>query len=182
VTSVGRHNDCLIRIKSAQVSRRHCELFELDGKLHIRDLGSSNGTFVNGKRVTGQHALKPGDELTVGAVTLRVATLGQPGPAQLEPRPKAKAGDTAVVDAVPVGADDEEFEMEFDEDESELALDVIPLAEEEVSKPAETRPGPKAAAAPAKPAEAKETPPPKGEKEDEAITQFLLDLKLDEDE
>ena len=78
VTSIGRHDDCLIRIKSSQVSRRHCEVFEVSDKLTIRDLGSSNGTFVNGKKVAGQQVLKPGDELTVGAVTLRVAKLGQP--------------------------------------------------------------------------------------------------------
>ena len=77
VTSIGRHDDCLIRIKSSQVSRRHCELLEDGDKLTIRDLGSSNGTFVNGKRVLGQQRLKHGDELTVGAVTLRVAKLGQ---------------------------------------------------------------------------------------------------------
>src|SRR5262249_62106504 len=79
VTSLGRHDDCLIRIKSSQVSRRHCEIFEVGGKLTVRDLGSSNGTFVNGKRVTGQQTLKSGDELTLGAVTLRVVALGQPG-------------------------------------------------------------------------------------------------------
>ena len=54
VTSIGRHDDCLIRIKSSQVSRRHCEVFEVADNLTIRDLGSSNGTFVNGKKVAGQ--------------------------------------------------------------------------------------------------------------------------------
>jgi pSer/pThr/pTyr-binding forkhead associated (FHA) protein len=77
VTSIGRHDDCLIRIKSSQVSRKHCELFEAADKLTLRDLGSSNGTFVNGKKVSGQQVLKHGDEVTVGAVTLRVARLGQ---------------------------------------------------------------------------------------------------------
>src|SRR5438874_13785594 len=77
VTTLGRHDDCLIRIKSSQVSRRHCEFLEIGGKLVVRDLGSSNGTFVNGKRVIGQQPLKPGDELTVGAVTLRVVPLGR---------------------------------------------------------------------------------------------------------
>ena len=59
VNSIGRHDDCLIRIRSSQVSRRHCELHLDRGKLLVRDLGSSNGTFVNGKRVLGQQALKP---------------------------------------------------------------------------------------------------------------------------
>ena len=44
VNSIGRHDDCLIRIRSSQVSRRHCELFEEENQLILRDLGSSNGT------------------------------------------------------------------------------------------------------------------------------------------
>ena len=103
VTSLGRHDDCVIRIKSAQVSRRHCELFEVGGQLMLRDLGSSNGTFVNGKRVSGESPLKHGDELTVGAVTLRVAKLGQPVSAlPASPASKPKAGDTAVLDAMEI--------------------------------------------------------------------------------
>src|SRR5262245_32418171 len=65
VTTLGRHDDCLIRIKSSQVSRRHCEILEVGGKLTVRDLGSSNGTFVNGKRISGQKTLKSGAELTL---------------------------------------------------------------------------------------------------------------------
>lgn len=187
VTSVGRHDDCAIRIKSSQVSRRHCEIFETGGKLTIRDLGSSNGTYVNGKRVLGQQALTAGDELTLGAVTLRVAKLGQ---AAAVPKPaspsKPKAGDTAVVDAIPAN-DDEEFEMEFEADEPEVELDVIPLADDEATTPA-AKAGAKAGAqtAAARPAPPKKSEPAAtaahGDQGDEAIAQFLSDLKLDEDE
>ncbi|MFI5461694.1 MAG: FHA domain-containing protein, partial [Isosphaerales bacterium] len=123
VTSIGRHDDCVIRIKSSQVSRRHCEIFEVAGKLTIRDLGSSNGTFVNGKRVSGQQVLKPGDEVTVGAVALRVAKIGQEAPAEpRSPAFKPKAADTAVVDAIAV-EEEEEFEMEFDDGEPEPVVE-----------------------------------------------------------
>ena len=141
VTSLGRHDDCVIRIKSSQVSRRHCELFEVGGQLMLRDLGSSNGTYVNGKRVTGEQPVKHGDELTVGAVTFRVAKIGQPASAlPASPASKPKAGDTAVVDAVEVDdADDgEEFEMEFDDGEPVPEVEGIPLAEDlpaEIGKP-----------------------------------------------
>jgi pSer/pThr/pTyr-binding forkhead associated (FHA) protein len=178
VTSVGRHDDCIIRIKSSQVSRRHCEFLDVDGRLTVRDLGSSNGTFVNGKRVLGQQVLRVGDELTVGTVTLRVATLGQPVAAT---HPQAsKPGDTAVVEALPVD-DDEEFEIEFDEDEptAEAAIEAIPLADTDApAAPAAAIP--KKAAAP--PAAEKAPAKPAGDKvEDEAVAQFLLDLNLDEE-
>ncbi len=173
VTSVGRHDDCIIRIKSSQVSRRHCELFDSDGALMVRDLGSSNGTFVNGKRVMGQQLLKVGDELTVGAVTLRVATLGQPVAATHTP--SAKPGDTAVVEAV--AAEDDEFEIEFDEGEPAAAAPTIPLADEEAAATAPRHaPAPEAPAT--KPAAAK---PAAAKVEDEAVAQFLMDLNLDDE-
>jgi predicted component of type VI protein secretion system len=191
VTSVGRHDDCWIRIKSSQVSRRHCEIFESGGKLTIRDLGSSNGTYVNGKRVLGQQLLTPGDELTLGAVTLRVAKLGQAPAARPAPGPlaKPKAGDTAVVEAIPADDEEEEFEMEFEQDEPEVELDVIPLADDEPVVPA-AKSGPKTAKQgnAAQPAAGKKSgPEPAAAKAqddhgDEAIAQFLSDLKLDEDE
>src|SRR5262245_19200412 len=172
VTSLGRHDDCIVRIKSSQVSRRHCELLEADGRLTVRDLGSSNGTFVNGKRVLGQQVLKVGDELTVGTVTLRVATLGQPVAAS---HPQAtKPGDTAVVEALPV--DDEEFEIEFDEDgpTAEAAIEAIPLADADDVPAAPAGATPKKAAPPA--AEKVPANPAGNKGEDEAVAQFLLDL------
>lgn len=177
VTSLGRHDDCIIRIKSSQVSRRHCEIHENGGTLTVRDLGSSNGTFVNGKRVLGQQGLKVGDELTVGSVTLRVATLGQPVPSSRPAAPATgKPGDTAVVEAVAVD-DEEEFEIEFDEGETAATADIdsIPLADA-VEAPAPAAPKPAAA-----PAAEKAPAKPAGKGEDDAVAQFLLDLNLDEE-
>ncbi len=157
VTVIGRHDDCLIRIKSSQVSRRHCEIFEVADKLTLRDLGSSNGTFVNGKKVSGQQALKHGDELTVGAVTLRVAQLGKapvPPPASGQVS-KPKAADTAVLDAITVDDDEpEEFEMEFDDGDPVPEVEGIPLADETESKTAKA--SPKVAATSRAPASAPE--------------------------
>jgi predicted component of type VI protein secretion system len=191
VTSIGRHDDCLIRIKSSQVSRRHCEVFEVADKLTIRDLGSSNGTFVNGKKVSGQQVLKHGDELTVGAVTLRVAKLGQPArPPEPSPLSKPKAADTAVLEAITAEPEPEqdEFEMEFDDGDPEPEVEGIPLADEDLAKPAKPKSNPKvgaasAASSTAKTAEqASASPKPADAKEDDAIAQFLLDLKLDDGE
>jgi predicted component of type VI protein secretion system len=183
VTSIGRHDDCLIRIKSSQVSRRHCEVFEVSDKLTIRDLGSSNGTFVNGKKVSGQQVLKHGDELTVGAVTLRVAKLGQPpSPAPPSPLSKPKAADTAVLEAIKAEPEEqEEFEMEFDDGDAVPEVEGIPLAGEEPEKPVKVTAAPKVAAGAAK-AESAAAPTAADAKEDDAIAQFLLDLKLDDGE
>jgi pSer/pThr/pTyr-binding forkhead associated (FHA) protein len=187
VTSIGRHDDCQIRIKSSQVSRRHCELFEAGGKLAIRDLGSSNGTFVNGKKITGQQVLKSGDELTVGTVTLRVSKLGQgaAGEPKAASTPTPKASDTAVVDALPVGDDQDDFEVELTDDLPPSDMDIIPLAEDEPTQPSgkkvSTKSTKTSVAAPTdeKPAVKSSE---KSEKEDDAVAQFLLDLKLDDDE
>jgi predicted component of type VI protein secretion system len=199
INSIGRHDDCQIRIRSSQVSRRHCELFEEGGKLILRDLGSSNGTFVNGKRVLGQQTLEPGDVLTIGGVTLRVDLLrAAPKPAAASPAPQAEAGDTAEANALPVPEGDFELEMVEDEDEFEVALDnqpehmdIIPLDDEphptqpsKAAKPATAAPHPKDKAKGS--AETIDVTPPAAEpqsaEEEEAVAQFLMDLKLDEDD
>lgn len=61
---VGRHRRCDARIDSARVSRRHCCLgLETNGVL-VRDLGSTNGTWINGRRID-EGELLPGDELAI---------------------------------------------------------------------------------------------------------------------
>ena len=52
-------------IRHPTVSRRHCEIFEVDGTLFVRDAGSLNGTLVDDATVQ-EAALKPGHTLTVG--------------------------------------------------------------------------------------------------------------------
>jgi pSer/pThr/pTyr-binding forkhead associated (FHA) protein len=62
---VGRGPDAGIRLADPWVSRRHCEIDEINGTLVVRDLGSRHGTFVNGRRVT-EWFLMPGSTLTLG--------------------------------------------------------------------------------------------------------------------
>ena len=69
--TLGRGRDMTLRIPQPLVSRRHCELYEKDGQVIVRDLGSLNGTFVGKDRVD-QRGLTTGDLLTVGMVTFRV--------------------------------------------------------------------------------------------------------------
>lgn len=191
-TSIGRHNACTIRIKSSQVSRRHCEINQNNGKLIVRDLNSSNGTIVNGKRIKGVSILQDGDELTIGGVVLRIVTTGANGAvAPSAPKPAIKPSDTAEIEAIAVedGDGDAEFEIDLDPDQDDLGFaDVIPLDDDNETMPSSKVAG-KAGlapgnAAPPKPA-AKPVPPKpapsKRTEEDDAVDQFLLDLDLDND-
>lgn len=66
---VGRGTDVGLKLCDPWVSRRHCEIFETDGHLVVRDRGSKYGTWVNGHRVT-EVTLNPGDRVSVGLSTL----------------------------------------------------------------------------------------------------------------
>src|SRR5262245_49375776 len=72
VTIIGRAHGNAVRIPSAQVSRQHCRLRLADGVLQVEDLGSVNGTFLNGKRVVGREPVRPGDQLDIGPVRFSV--------------------------------------------------------------------------------------------------------------
>lgn len=198
VTSIGRHDDCVIRIRSSQVSRRHCELFEEEDKLILRDLGSSNGTFVNGIRVLGKQTLKPGDVLTIGGVTLRVDLLHAASKsAEASSAPQKAAGDTAELKALPAAEDDFEMELEEDEEEEfEVALenepdhlDIIPLDDEpppnqpsKAAKPAAKDHTDKVKGSSGTTDVTEPTAKPPSADEEDAVAQFLMDLKLDEDD
>lgn len=75
---VGRGDDCDVRVPVASVSRKHCELFDDDDELLVRDAGSSNGTYVNREKVVGQHELSPGDLLAIGPLVFVVRIDGHP--------------------------------------------------------------------------------------------------------
>ena len=64
--SIGRDSSNMVAINDAEVSRRHARM-ELRGSAYmIQDLGSTNGTFVNGTRITGLQVLNPGDTVAFG--------------------------------------------------------------------------------------------------------------------
>lgn len=77
VQVIGRQNDCQIRIPVAAASRHHAELVVDGDRVSIRDLGSSNGSFVNCKRVT-QQDLSPGDLICIGEQVFVVKIGGNP--------------------------------------------------------------------------------------------------------
>lgn len=72
VTIVGRsRSDCDMIVNHHGVSKLHCAIAKTDGLLFVRDLGSTNGTKVNGQRVM-RGALLPGDELSFGNTRFKV--------------------------------------------------------------------------------------------------------------
>ena len=63
---VGRAPECKLRPNSDMVSRRHCMISIVEGRATIRDLGSRNGTIVNGEKIKGEHELRTGDKIKIG--------------------------------------------------------------------------------------------------------------------
>lgn len=68
----GRGAECHIRPNSEWVSRQHCLLRVTPEGTYVRDLGSRNGTLINGVRVVSEHRLEPGDQLQVGPLVFSV--------------------------------------------------------------------------------------------------------------
>lgn len=115
-TILGRRQDCQLRIPTKDVSRQHCVLLTDGDHIVAKDLGSSNGTFVNGKRIA-ETELKPGDRLRLGPVTFVVQIDGVPAEIRAdEVKPASKATPTTAA-----GDDEETFtlsEADFDLDDA----------------------------------------------------------------
>jgi pSer/pThr/pTyr-binding forkhead associated (FHA) protein len=68
---IGRAADAAIQIDSPGISRRHARLVVSAGEAALEDLGSKNGTYVNGRRITASCRVGDGDEIRLGATVLR---------------------------------------------------------------------------------------------------------------
>ena len=68
---IGRKEECDVRLEHKSVSKMHCVLVKTDGLLLLRDLGSTNGTRVNGTRVR-RAALLPNDQLSIAHYKFRI--------------------------------------------------------------------------------------------------------------
>ncbi|MGP0066991.1 MAG: FHA domain-containing protein [Isosphaeraceae bacterium] len=100
---IGRGETCHLRPNSEQVSREHAEFSISDNAVIVRDLGSRNGTLVNGKALTAEYRLKDRDLVQVGPLTFAVSISDVPAPAAkaapAQPAPAAKAAAPAPVKA-----------------------------------------------------------------------------------
>ena len=122
VTVIGRRHDCDLRIPLMSVSRRHCQLNRDEGVLKIRDLGSRNGTYVNGKRID-EAVIQAGDYIEVGPLKFVLQIDGEPKDiaqpelaAQALPQERASTGDSAADDFESFIELDELDELEGDSD------------------------------------------------------------------
>jgi len=78
-TTIGRVEDNTFQIPEPSVSSHHCELLLKGSDVFVKDLNSTNGTFVNGDKIT-EGPLKPGQILRLGQIEMRLET-GTPGAA-----------------------------------------------------------------------------------------------------
>ena len=162
VTTVGRHEECQLRIRSSQVSRKHCQLFEKKGLLIVKDLGSSNGTLVNGKKIDDQRVLEPGDELGIGPIMLKLLRIEAPAGA---------ANGAAAEEVEPTDL----LEIVMDEDDGATKAVAVPPPTAKAKPAAPTpaiKPKPAAAAADDGPIEVGE----------DAVAEFLMNIDLDDED
>ncbi len=101
LTVIGRQSDCDISIPSEELSRRHASVKPTQDGLMVEDLGSSNGTFINNKRVQSG-LLSPGDELRLDNLRFMLVAPGQEMPAAAKATPGAEPAAAARSPLVPV--------------------------------------------------------------------------------
>lgn len=103
---VGRNSTAAVRVPLPMVSREHCEIVIDAGKVRVRDLNSSNGTFRNQQKVT-ETELAAGDVLGLGTFTMTVQINGKP--AQVAPPTSSDAfAETPPAGAKAIAADAED--------------------------------------------------------------------------
>jgi len=93
---IGRSGDCEIQLPVASVSREHARIVPEDDRIMVEDLGSRNGTWVNGNRIAGPTSLRPGDRVEIAGVILELVS-EQPQAAQT-----ILAGDAAMASSAAI--------------------------------------------------------------------------------
>ena len=141
---IGRSHGNTVRIPSAEVSRQHCRLSKKDGLVMVRDLGSVNGTLLNGHRISAEEIVRPGDRVEVGPVTFVVEY--ELTPDALDHLHGLDQGVDVLAaladgDIVDVELADEIVDVELDEDVEFESLDEVE-AVEFVDSPGKKKPKP----------------------------------------
>ena len=148
---IGREQDCQLRPNSELVSRHHCIFTVDDFSVRVRDLGSTNGTLVNGERIRKEVVLQPGDHVVVGNLEFDVK-INEVAPSTQTESAAADKSETIVASSpgsdtltemkpigIPVGADT---------GEQPAIPPTQPASETTTPQPADAPPPPAPAAAP----------------------------------
>jgi len=139
---IGRaqENDLILPVPS--VSKRHARLLIKDGRYVLMDLGSTNGTFVNGRQINGPVVVKPGDRISIGEFELSLI-LPQQKPATQESKPKSPS---PVIREQPVrpqrqspppirqGMEEEEVVSEFKREVHKRLIEAMDLKRLDINK------------------------------------------------
>lgn len=111
-TVIGRHPECTMQINSNMVSRKHARVLKEGSDFFVEDMGSGNGTYVNGKKIEGKTSLNHEDRIKLGPILLRFES-SNIGQRTVPLRPTAvKSGSTATAQAATA------FNLEVDDDDS----------------------------------------------------------------
>ncbi|RPJ06934.1 MAG: FHA domain-containing protein [Spirochaetaceae bacterium] len=73
---VGRDKKCNLTLSSSTISRRHAEIFSKDSTFYLRDLGSTNGTFINSKKIAEEEIVHNGDYITFADLQFKLIYKG----------------------------------------------------------------------------------------------------------
>jgi len=155
---IGRSTECNLRLASGQISRKHCKLIVDGDTVAIVALGSSNGSYLNGQRLT---KLTSGDELSIGSIDFLIeykdpaaetaihgsqdksdAQIGvsatNEGPSTAEnsgaPQPPEESGDQSGIDLDEISDDELESLLAdegFEEDDEQVSIELEPGDAEE---------------------------------------------------
>ena len=115
---IGRTPDADLHLPLPSVSRRHCEIVVDDKGPRARDLGSSNGTFLNDMRLTSETALGPGDTIVIGPCRFAIQINGQPATLKMPDEPRPDLSETPVAPARATNVEPEEDDDATDLDET----------------------------------------------------------------
>lgn len=112
-TVIGRHPECTMQINSNMVSRKHARVLKEGNEFVVEDMGSGNGTYVNGKKIDGKTTLNHEDRIKLGPVLLRFESELNVGRRAVPLQPvSSRAGIAASAHA------ETAFNLELDDDEN----------------------------------------------------------------
>ena len=99
-TTIGRVEDNTFQIAESSVSSHHCEVLLRGQDVVVKDLNSTNGTFINGEKIT-ESVLKPGNTLRVGQIELRLENGASAPPASGSPAPASPPAEAKKPETAP---------------------------------------------------------------------------------